>query len=318
MSVAAPATAPAVADGAKPDPQAAAAPSADAVKPSGQQTIAGGQDGGKGQPQATWPDDWRTHFAGEDKDSLTQLERYASPKDVWSKVKNLEKKLNEKAAPAKPPDDAEALKAWRAERGIPDTPEGYVDALKLPDGKVLGEADKPVAAEVAKVLHGKNVSPDVYADLVNWYFSSAERAATEQDEQDASYHDQSLVSLKEEWGGDFARNQNAIASLFPSDDIRDRLLAGRTADGKIIGDDPEMVKFLANLALDLNPAATVVNIGGPGGGKGIDDRIADIKKMMGDRNSDYWKGPKAQSIQQEYRDLLTARDKIKARGGKAA
>lgn len=40
--------------------------------------------------------------------------------------------------------------------------------------------------------------------------------------------------------------------------------------------------------------------------------------MMGDRNSDYWKWPKAQSIQQEYRDLLTARDKIKARGGKAA
>ena len=32
--------------------------------------------------------------------------------------------------------------------------------------------------------------------------------------------------------------------------------------------------------------------------------MRDLQSMMGDRNSDYWKGPKADQLQQEYRDLI--------------
>jgi hypothetical protein len=31
--------------------------------------------------------------------------------------------------------------------------------------------------------------------------------------------------------------------------------------------------------------------------------------MMGDRSSDYWRGPQAEPMQQEYRDLVEARDR---------
>ena len=45
----------------------------------------------------------------------------------------------------------------------------------------------------------------------------------------------------------------------------------------------------------------------------MSDEIASIEKLMGDRSSDYWRGPKANDIQQRYRDLVEARDKTTGR-----
>jgi hypothetical protein len=59
----------------------------------------------------------------------------------------------------------------------------------------------------------------------------------------------------------------------------------------------------------LNPAATLVPAGSGGTGRGAAERIRDIEKLMGDRSSDYWRGSKAEPMQQEYRDLVEARDR---------
>ena len=45
-------------------------------------------------------------------------------------------------------------------------------------------------------------------------------------------------------------------------------------------------------------------------GKSVQDEIASIEKLMGDRSSDYWRGPKAAEIQQRYRSLIDARDDL--------
>jgi hypothetical protein len=37
-------------------------------------------------------------------------------------------------------------------------------------------------------------------------------------------------------------------------------------------------------------------------------RARDLKKLMGGRHSEYWQGPKADALQQEYRDLLELQD----------
>jgi len=299
----------------QPDPPApttvAASPPAAVTPPV---TVASGGTGEEMKGPATWPDDWRVKLAGEDKDALKTLDRFADPGALYKSYTELRRKLDDPAkTAAKPPESPEELKTWRAANGIPAESIGYVDALKLPDGKVLGDADKPVAEEVAKVMHAHNINPAAYGDLVKWYFDRSERMAAEADEADAELHDTTDRSLREEWGGDFKRNVNAIATIFPSADLRDRLLAGRTADGKIIGDDPEVVKFLAGLALDLNPAMTVLN-GGNGGPTSVTDRLAELKEMMKSNPDKYW----SPAIQAEELRLIEAQQKMSARAGKAA
>jgi hypothetical protein len=45
------------------------------------------------------------------------------------------------------------------------------------------------------------------------------------------------------------------------------------------------------------------------------DRMAEIKTLMRDRHSEYWQGPKADTLQQEYRDFVEASEKDEAFGG---
>lgn len=43
------------------------------------------------------------------------------------------------------------------------------------------------------------------------------------------------------------------------------------------------------------------------------DRMAELQGLMADRHSEYWNGPKADVLQQEYRDLIDLRDRKKRR-----
>jgi hypothetical protein len=43
----------------------------------------------------------------------------------------------------------------------------------------------------------------------------------------------------------------------------------------------------------------------------LTDRISELQGLMVDRHSEYWSGPKADTLQQEYRDLIELRDKEK-------
>ena len=83
----------------------------------------------------------------------------------------------------------------------------------------------------------------------------------------------------------------------------------RMADGSIIGNDPDMVRFLVALALDKNPVASVVEDGDQTG-KSVDTEIASIEKRMREDRSAYFKDEKTQA---RYRELIGARDKIQAR-----
>ena len=42
-------------------------------------------------------------------------------------------------------------------------------------------------------------------------------------------------------------------------------------------------------------------------------RIDELKKMMGNPASEYWKGPSADKLQEEYRNLVAARDRAAAK-----
>lgn len=286
---------------------------------SGASIAAGGaEEAGEAEAAvAGFPDNWRQLLAGDDKDALKTLERYTDPKALWAKIVNQEKALRGKQErPAKPGKDAtpEQIAAWRKAEGVPETAEGYLAALKLPDGRVLGDDDKPIAESFAAAMHEAGVPQSAFDHALGWYNDFQERQIAEQAEADEAFKAKSRVALREEMGADFRRNVNAVGTLFQDapEGLIDRILAGRTADGKVIGDDPAVVRWFSSLALEMNPAATLTPQGQESG-QSIEGRLAEIKAIMAgpDAQTKYWKDP---AIQAEYTRLLETQDKLKARG----
>jgi hypothetical protein len=278
-------------------------------------TLAGGKtEETKVTVQADWPADWRAKLAGEDKAVLKRLERMGSPNDLLKSYRALETRLSSGELKATLPENAteEQIAEYRKANGVPDKPEAYVEALKLPDGMVPGEADKPLLDAFANEAQANNWTPAQYNQAVGWYYKMQDQLMAQRAEQDEAYKLESQIDLTQEWGPQFRGNLNAMGnllSMFP-EGIGDLLLAGRTADGQLIGNNPAILRGLVAIARELNPAATLLPAGSGSGAANVDGRITEIEKMMRTPGSDYWRSP---AIQQEYRDLVTAREKMKGR-----
>lgn len=311
-----------------------------ATPPPATQTLAGGQTP-SGEPPATppaappaepakiWPDDWRQKMAehagaGDAKAvarELKRLERLNDPTAVYGMYREMEGKFSQGGLVKIPGKDAseEDIKAFQKAIGVPESPKEYVENLKLPDGLTLGEQDKQIATDFAQAMHKAGAPQSIMDQAYSWYLKNEEARAAEIDRQDDENKAQSLRQLKEEWGPAFQRNTNAISSLFAyapggadmqnDGALFNRLLGGRMADGRIIGDDPDMVKFLVAIAKEVNPVATVVE-SADGSGKSIDDEIADIEKLMRTDRRSYDKDLNKQA---RYLELLEARGKHRAR-----
>lgn len=263
-----------------------------------------------------WPDDWRDRFAGEDKTFRRQLERYASPTDLAKKARSLERKLSSgeyrRDLPANASDEDKA--AWRAERGLPENPDGYVEALSLPDGLVLGEADKPIVSEFAAAAHAADMDPKHFSALVEKYYELQDRQLADRADADLAFHNESLSALNTEWGAHLRREVNGvnafIGQYFPKEMSAD-LLVARTPDGRLLGDSPAFIRAIAALNRQVNPVSTLVPAGGSNPATSIGERLAEIRELQGDSSSDYWRGSKAEGLQREYLELLTAQEKTR-------
>lgn len=282
-------------------------------------TLADGAETPEGsRAPADWPDDWRSKFAGEDAKALKRLERFGSPTDLFKSFRELEGKLSSgqlKAKTEAPGADAtpEELAAFRKELGIPESPDKY--DTELGNGFVWSDADKAMLEGYTKYAHEKNMTPAQVKENLAWYAASQQAALEQQAEADTSFRVNSEDTLRREWGQDFRRNMNAVYQLFTDlpTDVRDSLFSARTPDGKLVGDHPGLMQFYANLARELNPAATILPAGGANPMQSIGERKSSLETMMGDPRSEYWRGPKSEALQQEYRDLLDAESKLKSR-----
>lgn len=298
---------------------AAAAPAdakaADAKKPDAPAAAAD-----KGVDDAKPADDWRVRLANGDEKELKRLGRFATEADVYKAYRELENKLKSGEMKKGLPKDAtpEDIAQWRKENGIPEAPDKY--DLTFENGLVIGEEDKPYIDKFVTKMHGENATPaQVKAAVASYYEIMGEQQQAIA-EADAQFKDSSLELLREEWGGDYKKNLNAVNGLISSmpDEVRAYFETARTADGKVLGNDPEVVKWLAQTAFEINPAATVMPNSMSNPGAGITDEITSIEKMVGDRDSDYWRGAKEANgntkMQNRYAELIAARDKIAARG----
>jgi hypothetical protein len=277
-----------------------------------------------------WPDDWREklaqHMSAGDKavykKELARLQRIADPAGVYGMYRELEGKFTSGGLIKVPGKDAkpEDVAAFHKALGVPEKPEDYFKDIKLDNGAVIGELDKPLVQSIAGELHKVGATPAVLSTMLNWYYKQQEDQAARLDEMDDTFRRETERALKDDLGPAFKRQTNAIASLFATapggTDVNNesglfsRLMAGRMADGKIIGNDPDMVRFLISLVSEVNPAATVVEDGNQTG-QSIETEIAAIEKDMRENRRAYFKD---EAKQARYRELISARDKIRARG----
>jgi hypothetical protein len=310
----------------------AAAPGA-TVDP-GKDTLAGGADPGAAAAAAAagatpkFPDNWRELLAGEDKKALTDLQRYTDPNAFYKGARELRAKIDSgefKAAPKPLPADAtpEQKAEWRKTNGLPATPEAYVEKLALPDGMVVGEADKPLVADFAKAMFESGASQDEMNRSVNWYYQMQDQLATKQAENDKQSIIDSQAELIGEWGpGDFKINMNAVGSLLATmpEDFRNALLTARTADGKLLGNTAALNRWAAQTARELNPAATIVPAGADSG-KTISAELESIEATLrkaqgGDQEAHraYYGYEGKPGLEVRMRELIDIQQKMAARG----
>jgi hypothetical protein len=261
---------------------------------------------------ADWPADWREKIAGGDAKELEQLKRQGSPVDLWKKARALEQKLSSGEYKRDLPKDAtpEQVKEWRAERGIPEAPAGYLDKLTLPDGVVLGEADKPMAAAFAEAAFDGSIDPAQYSKLVAKYYDLQDKMAQQRAEADHAYKLKAEEELRGEFGGEFHGNLNRVKNLLAGmpEGAAANLLGGRLGDGTVIGDNPGVIKWLSSIARELLPTNTMLPVSADNG-KSVDSRLTELKALLKDRQSEYYKGPNANKLQEEYRLLVDAKSR---------
>lgn len=202
----------------------------------------------------------------------------------------------------------EQLAEYRAANGIPATAEEY--SYTLEEGLVLGESDERIMSGVAAVAHSHNISPAILSDMTSAMLKG--RVAEEEAILNQHGIDQTTCKrqIKQAWGADHDTNLNVIrgmASTLP-DSIRDGFLNAQLADGKMLFNSPEFMVWMADVARQLNPSATVVpNSSNPS--QAINDEIKRIEDTMRNDSDAYYRD---QAMQDRYRQLLGAQEKMTA------
>lgn len=257
--------------------------------------------------------DWRSEWAGDDAEVAKFLGRYQSAAAAIKAFKQQHGDLRS-GKYLKPVDENstdEEKAAWAKALGVPDKPEGYLE--KLPEGLVIGDDDKPAVNAFLAKMHESGAPKGVADAALQAYYGIVEEQAAATSEANENARRAGEDALREEWGADYRRNLNVVkgfAGQLP-EGVADALMGGTAPDGIRLANKPEVIKWLAGLALEANPLATVVPGAGSNQASAIGEELDALKAKMGDRNSDYWKGPTAAKQQARYRELVEAQQKIK-------
>lgn len=264
---------------------------------------ANGGEAGAEANVPSWDDGWREKIAGTDEKLLKRLERYPSIKaatdaliEAQNKVRSGEVKfaLKDGATP-------EEVSAWRKDNGIPEKYSEY-------DVGVIDPAFKDITENFLKMAHDKNYTPDKARAGVEFLIAEHARIAEATHEQDNIAAEKSENEMRQEWGSDYKANFNAISNLLAKhtpEGFAAEFFGGRLANGRVIGDDPATLRFLATVSRELNPFATILP-GGTNQANVAQSRLTELEGMMGDENSPYNKGSQANALQAEYRKLTEA------------
>ena len=318
---------PVVAPVTPPAPVAPAAPVVPAIAPIAPVTpsdpvtlLDDGPGGGPAAPAATipadWPTDWREKMSGGNDKALNVLKRFTDPTRVANALLADRQRMSDGKLRAVLPDDAtpEQIVQYRKANDIPEKAEAYLE--KLPDGLVIGEADKAYVGEFATAMHELNAPANyVHAALKTYYTIQAKQAEALEDKNEAT-RTEGTEQLIAEWGAEFKGNKNAISNMLAGipEDARKVLQTARDASGVYLFNQPAILKAFAQIARELNPAGTVVDAADGDIGKSIGDELAQIQTVLRTDPDKYWaKTPEGKKMRDRFTELLSAKERM---GGK--
>ena len=274
-------------------------------------------DDGSGQQSSapqTFPDDWRGKIVeplgleGEKKDAVTkQLERMTDPSqlaksyiELQSQYTKLKQDGGKVTLPENPTD--EQLSEYREANNIPQTVEGYMEAM--PEGMNLSEDDKLIAQSFMDAAHKMNMPKDYAGGLLQWYQGLQERAVEAMKEDNMEAKQDLRDKLVQEWGGEakanFQKVDAILASEFPQD-VVDMIMQATLPDGIQLMNKEGFVRGLAQIHNKVNP--TGAHLGGqiPDTHEGVQEQIDKYRAMMRNNREGWNNDEKAQA---HYRSLL--------------
>lgn len=268
----------------------------------------------------TWPEKWRDEFSGGDAEVGKRFERYQSPKDVAQALVAAQNKIRSgelKETKAFPDKGTDAEKtAWFKENNLPATPAEY--KLKLKDGLVIGDEDRPIVDTWLNVAHSARLNDAQASAFVDFYYGEQERQAAARDSADKDIARKTSDALHAEWGKEYRENMNIYDAMVVTlpESVREKVTRGRLADGTPIGSSPEFVRWVVSMGRELNPAGLVIPAGAGGIAGSVDDEIKAIEKDMGSAKGTpaykaYWEDEKRQA---RLRTLYTARERAQGKG----
>lgn len=274
--------------------------------------------GGSSSTVVGWGDDWRVRMAAGSTDpdkEVKQLERYESPEQVWRKARELERRMStgELRTTLKKDATSQEVAQWRKDNGIPGTPEEY--KINMPAGKQPPKEDDAFLKSFLKSAHEAHYTQAQVDRAVGSFYAEVERQAQEVEDADARLVEETEEKLRQSWGSDYKVNKAMAESLLDRapKGFKDNFLNGTMADGTPIKASVMAWKMLVQWEREINPMASVL----PGAGGNLTQtaevELNNLRKMMGNKQSEYWKGPQAEKNQARYRELITALDKAKAR-----
>lgn len=265
-------------------------------------------------------DPWRgiaTEYATKDgqvdEKVLARVKRYATPADALNAQFALQSRISAGEFRSVLPKDAndEQIKAWRAENGIPEAPDKY--ELKLRDGLVVGDDDKPIIDGFLSRAHKANLNAQQASEAVDWYYEEVERQTAARADLDKQLAQKAQDALRAAWGTDYRTNENLVMGLLDSAPagVKDQFMHGRLADGTPIMSHPETVMWLRQMAGEINPVTALIPNAGANIMGAVEDEIKQIETWMkaprtSPEGKKYWGDEK---VQTRYRALLDARDK---------
>lgn len=276
-------------------------------------------DSTKAPPANKWPDNWREEAAGtlsptasdeekKEHDKLVKrLQRYNSPADMAKTIREQDKLIPTLKKPLQKDATPEQVTEWRKENGIPETPDKY--DLGLPDGTVLGDADKKIVDAWVQKVHGANASPEIVKAGTAAYLAIRDEMAIELAELNLDAKDNVAATLGAKWGADYKPNIAGVNSMLGQADsaVVEAIMGSRGPDGISLLNKPEVMEWLAGHARELGfVGATVVPSGGDLGAT-MEKELEGLKQQM-NKDLDAWrKDTKAQARYQELTNALNRR-----------
>lgn len=214
--------------------------------------------------------DWRASI--EDPGLYRLAERYESASSMAKAVSDLRRETATRIKPLGENATPEEITAYRKQTGVPLSADGY--AFEMPPGMEPSETDSAFQSEMARAMHGANVTDSQAKALSGAFNEFVARQQADTEATSVAAREQSVAALQKEFGADYDRNieyARRAALDFGSADFVE-FLETKIVDGTPLGDHPAFVKAFARIG--RSAGEDPIDIETPSGGNAtLDERI---------------------------------------------